>query len=179
MDFRKKAVSGSSGQKEFRMETRPLLAIFLIVLLAGSAALVGCSHASTSPVPPANCLFVANNNLNSISMFPVNTMTGEAAMGNSMSSGACTGPRYLELHPAKPLLFLSCQTSSSLVAFSVDTASGALSLAGGPVATGAGPITVAVHPNGNFVYVSNIGSNTVSAFDLGMDGSLAEIALPI
>ncbi|MBS0150602.1 MAG: beta-propeller fold lactonase family protein, partial [Nitrospira sp.] len=48
---------------------------------------------------------------------------------------------------------------------------------GGDIGSGeTAPSSVAVSPNGSFLYVSNRGSNTVSAYTIGGSGTLAPIA---
>ena len=53
--------------------------------------------------------------------------------------------------------------------------SGALTPIGQPVASGVNPNNFAVDPKGRFLFVPNTGSNTVSAYSIGSDGSLSEV----
>lgn len=163
------------------MPTRPvslhLLAPLFLVL--ASTGLVGCGSGRMSSMAPpptaASAFFVANHDVNAISIFQVAAM-GQLSLTKSVSTGACGGPRYIEQHPFQKLVFVSCQSSNTLAAFAVDQTTGNLSMIGSPVPTGTAPTLVAVHPSGNFVYVTNLTSNNISAFTVGMDGSLSEVA---
>jgi YVTN family beta-propeller protein len=46
----------------------------------------------------------------------------------------------------------------------------------GTTATGRAPTSIAIHPSGKFVYVTNSGSNEVSTYSIGSNGTLALIA---
>jgi 6-phosphogluconolactonase len=54
--------------------------------------------------------------------------------------------------------------------------SGGTAVPGSPYATGTGPNSVNVDPLDNFVYVTNEGSDNISAYSLGANGALTPIA---
>src|SRR5579859_2862025 len=70
-------------------------------------------------------------------------------------------------------------TTNLLNAFKIDGTTGALStIASSPtIATGSGPFGIAVTPNGKYVYVTNSGDSTLSAYKIGSDGGLTSIVL--
>jgi len=76
--------------------------------------------------------------------------------------------------------------TDTISAFNIDSTSGALSRIGGPPATAPNcssschlnPLRLAVHPMDQFVYVTNVGANSVSAFNVG-NGSLSAIGAPM
>jgi len=47
------------------------------------------------------------------------------------------------------------------------------------VSTGTSPVSFAAHPSGRYVYVANSGSNDVSQYTIGADGSLTPMALAL
>lgn len=155
------------------MPTRALAPVFLLLL---TIVLLGCGSTQRSISASATSVFyVVNQNLETISIFQVNT-TGQLSLSNSVSTGPCRGPRYLEPHSSQMFVFVSCQGSNAVASFAVNPMTGNLSMIGSPVPAGSSPTTVAVHPSGNFVYASNLFSNNISAFRVGLDGSLSEIA---
>jgi YVTN family beta-propeller protein len=49
----------------------------------------------------------------------------------------------------------------------IDSTTGALALTmGSPFATGVNPVSIAIHPTGQYLYVSNLGDNTISVFSI-------------
>src|SRR5215467_7334649 len=153
-----------------------LLLPFLLII----AGLTGCgSSVRVSGIingGNGSFVFVANNNTNSISIFHQDKANGQLANMGSAATGACTGPRYVDMHPTSNFLFVTCQSSNTVAAFAVMPNSGALVAIGQPVASGVNPNNLSVDPKGRFLYVPNTGSNTVSAYSIGSDGSLSEIA---
>src|SRR5436309_9175779 len=88
------------------------------VLMA--AALLGCGggggssntppQINTPQVASARFAFVANRDANTISVFNVNQTTGLLSGSATVATGACVGPRYLELS-AQHTMFVSCAES--------------------------------------------------------------------
>jgi len=57
--------------------------------------------------------------------------------------------------------------------FAIDPNSGALTaMSAATVATGTGPLTLAVDPSGQYAYVTNSGHNDISQYAVGVDGAL-------
>jgi len=85
------------------------------------------------------------------------------APGEGAGKGYGFGPRHLDVHPAKPWVFVSVERQNKLYVYARDAAGGlspaplfvkeTLSDPQTSVPQGAGPIHV--HPNGNFVYLTN------------------------
>src|SRR5690606_17515647 len=80
-------------------------------------------------------------------------------------------------HNVPKYAYVANYNGASLSQYAIDAATGALSpVAGGSVATEVEPNSVAVHPGGRFVYVTNAGSNTISQFAIGADGALSPLS---
>jgi 6-phosphogluconolactonase len=88
-----------------------------------------------------------------------------------------TGPRHAAFDKKTGRMFMTCEFSSELWSFDLDTSTGVLrfidkqsTLSG---FTGRNePATVQVHPNGKFVYMNNRGEDTIVWFSISADGHL-------
>jgi len=119
-------------------------------------------------------VYVANHDVNTISIFSVDPITGQLTDAGSVAAPG-SGPRYLEFDPTGDFLFVTFDLSNMIASFAVDSTSGALTLVPGtPVHTGAGPKNIAIDPAGKFLYLSNAGSNDVSGYTIS-NGSLKEV----
>jgi 6-phosphogluconolactonase len=127
-------------------------------------------------VATSTAMFVANSQDNTVSSYTVNadgTLTPATA-----SAPAGATPLGIAVDPAGKFLYVVNQgtfsdpTSGSISVFSI--ASGAtLTAVGSPVSTattgvsvGTGPVSVAVSPNGNYLYVANQFTGTVSGYSI-------------
>ena len=97
----------------------------------------------------------------------------------TVPTAAGAGPRHLAFAPNGAFAYLITENLSTLTAFAYDAATGRLSplqtvsnRAPGATGTSTGA-EVVVHPMGKFVYASNRGDNTISAFAIGADGKVA------
>jgi 6-phosphogluconolactonase len=70
------------------------------------------------------------------------------------------------------LLFVTAQGNTTVSAFTVDLATGALSANGNSIGTGAVPSAIAITPTTNALFVANSGSNSISGYAINSDGSL-------
>lgn len=83
------------------------------------------------------------------------------------------GPRHLAFHPTRDLAFACGEMDSTLIAFKHDPKDGSLkiintqsTLPDGKPVPGNSTAEVVVHPNGQFVYVSNRGHNSIASFSI-------------
>jgi len=81
------------------------------------------------------------------------------------------GPRHIAFHPTSRWAYLVCELSSTIITFSYNPLTGILTtiqrLPTLPVAqNGNAPAEVLVLPNGNFVYLTNRGNDSVSIFSV-------------
>jgi len=81
-------------------------------------------------------------------------------------------------------LFVADSVTNTVAAFSIGT-SGQLSAVGAPLATGTTPVSLRVHPSGQFLYTANQGSNVggtncvnggVSVFSFDSSGALTALS---
>jgi 6-phosphogluconolactonase (cycloisomerase 2 family) len=119
--------------------------------------------------PNGSFLYVSNQGSNNVSAY---TIGGTGALtpvtGSPFASG--TAPSSVAVSPNGSFLYVSNQGSNNVSAYTITGGTGVLtplaSLNGNPFAAGTSPSGVAVSPNGDFLYVSNQGSNNVSAYTI-------------
>lgn len=108
---------------------------------------------------------------------------GAYAISNGNPNGALTlassqfpnfAPTGVTVDPYGRYVY-ACLTNNTVVAFTVDQ-NGSLLSAGSPVSTGNGPSSIAMDFQGQYVYVTNNSSNTISAYKIDQGtGALTEI----
>ena len=105
---------------------------------------------------------------------------GEASVALQMDAG--DGPRHLIFHPTKNMAFVINELSGTVVSASIDTATGQLtkiSKASTLPDDFEGENSCAdihISNDGNFLYASNRGHNSIAIFSVSSDGSLKRIA---
>jgi 6-phosphogluconolactonase (cycloisomerase 2 family) len=120
--------------------------------------------------------YVTNNDVSSISVFSVDTKSGELSPTQVLATPG-GGATYGEIHPSGRFLFVTAQFANSISSFAIDPVNGTLSLVpGSTVPTGTGPFNITLDPEGHFLYVANVVSNSVSAYVVNNNGTLDEIA---
>src|SRR2546421_4320338 len=155
-----------------------------------AALLVLFSLAMHTASVHAQSTFVYTNNNDSpntvtgFSVGPGGTLTivpGSPFMTGGNGSGLYAASNTATVTIRKKILYVANTGSNNISGFSINTTTGALTLVpGSPFATkGNGSffgISLAVTPNGKFVYAGNAGSGNISAFSVGSNGALTSIA---
>lgn len=126
-------------------------------------------------------LFVSNQSANTISAFAVNTGTGmlTAVPGSPFATGA--RPTAIVVAGMGRFLFIANQAANSIGVFSI-AANGALTQVAGSPFPAASPFRLTINPAGSVLYASNFPDssasdlNTVSAFSIATNGTLAPVA---
>jgi 6-phosphogluconolactonase len=145
--------------------------------------------------PSKNFLYVPNLTSNTVSGFSIDHATGVLTpIGTALpptpactSPAVCSNPIGVGINSSGQFLFLLNQGStspaipSSISAFSVDSARGLLTpVSGSPFAFASlaapNPQFLVVSPTGGSLYVSNGASGNISAFSIGSNGVIAELA---
>ena len=118
--------------------------------------------------PSGNFLFVANQGSNDISVFSVassGVLSPVTQPSGSLTVPVGSIPTTVSMPNSGSLLYVSVPTFSSVYAFNVS--SGALAPApGSPVSVANGVSSVAASPTGNFVFVPNPSTNTISGYSV-------------
>ncbi|HEV2992671.1 MAG TPA: beta-propeller fold lactonase family protein [Candidatus Angelobacter sp.] len=154
---------------------------------SGNGALTpvpGSPFAATSPFgitvsPSGTFLYVTNTNTggglspSSLSTFKIDGATGSLTAVNSPDTTGAT-PIGIAADPNGKFLYLAEHMTESVATFSADPSTGALTRMGSTPAAPAScnvschlaPLRVSIHPNEQFMFVSNVGGNSVSVFSI-------------
>jgi len=176
------------------------ISVFSIGSSGALTQVAGSPFAAPSPfglaVNAAGTVLFANNfpdstgfDLNTVSAFqigPSGTLTKVTGspFATANSSGFASSVGLAADHSGK-FLFVGDHMAQAVVPFAVDATSGALTPAQNlpaPAASCNGvschnnPLRVAVHPNDQFVYASNVQAGTISAFSVLGSGALSPIS---
>ena len=118
-----------------------------------------------------------NNASDSVSAYTINSDGTLTAGSGTVKTG--TMPMGMAIDPAGKFLFVANQGSSSVSVFAISGAT-LKEVAGSPFTTipagstiPTGPTAVVVSPSGNFLYVANDFTGTVSAYSISSTGGLA------
>lgn len=130
-----------------------------------------------------NFLYAAYWSSNQVALYTINadgSLTVNGIVANGFSS-----PRYLCTDPEGKFLYITNignSGSAGVTACAINPNTGDLSWLNGSTAaassypTGSGPFRMAITPSGNYLYVGNNTSGTISAFAIASDGKLSAVA---
>jgi 6-phosphogluconolactonase len=112
-----------------------------------------------------------------IYLYQMNPSTGVLTRRELFANDA--NPSWLAFDPSRTHLYTANETgtyqgasSGSVSAYSIDRASGHLTLLNTVSSQGAGPAHLSVHPSGKYVLVANYAGGTVAVVSIRPDGSL-------
>jgi len=89
--------------------------------------------------------------------------------------GETSNPSFLALHPNRKFLYAVTEDKDGHVAaFSIDAASGKLTMLNQVSSHGSGPCHLALDKSGKWLFVANYNNGSVAAFPVGADGKLGE-----
>jgi 6-phosphogluconolactonase len=83
-------------------------------------------------------------------------------------------PSFLALHPSGPYLYAVNEGTAQVSAFSVDSASGKLTLLNQKPTGGNGPCHLALDSTGRMLAVANYDGGSLATFPVGLDGRLGD-----
>ena len=147
--------------KPFRFWKGKILSLSLIL----SLALVG---ASPLWAQTAGFAYAANNASNDVSAYTINATTGALTPVPGSPFAAGLNPVTVTVHPSGQFAYVANAFNGGIgdvSAYTINATTGALTpVPGSPFAAGLNPVTVRVHPSGQFAYVTNYFQNDVSAY---------------
>lgn len=132
--------------------------------------------------PIGNAVYVPCLGSNYVAQYSLNVQTGQlTALTPPTLSVLTGGPRHLAFHTTKPWAYILKELNSTIQAVSLEEGTQQLKLLGPALSTRPVPTPggnnsgaeVYVHPNGNYVYTSNRGDNTLALFTVNADGTLS------
>ena len=143
------------------------------------------SHAHFAQATPnGRYVYAVDLGADKVMNYQVDVKTGKLTPNPSQpffTAKPGTGPRHFVIHSSGKWLFLLNELSATLSVCSIDK-NGVITEVGS-YATVPADFTAAntsaaihMHPNNNFVYVSNRGHNSVSAFKILADGKLEKVS---
>jgi 6-phosphogluconolactonase (cycloisomerase 2 family) len=115
-----------------------------------------------------------------VSAFAVDGTTGALVEITGSPFATVSAPWGMAVDPSGKFLYASSSGGASnvgIAAYTIDSTTGALApIAGSPYASGYGNYSIAITPNGQFVYVTNHADNTISGYALnGSTGVLTPL----
>ena len=123
---------------------------------------------------------VANENSN-ILTYLINP-DGTFDTGTATTATAGTFPTSIAVNPSGQFAYVANTSDGTISAYTINSSGGELNSTCGisPLcpSTGKYPTAVTVDPSGQFVYLANMGDNTISAYSIGSTGALTAIGNP-
>src|SRR6185436_6877445 len=111
-------------------------------------------------VPPGGNVAYVLSSIGKLSVYAIDPASGSLNLLTETSlSETPVGGQRLGVHPGGTYAYVASSSNggrtSEVRTFKFDPATRTLSQVGAPVPSGSDPVSVAVHPSGNFVYVGN------------------------
>ena len=155
----------------------------LLVIFIGSLyVLTGCggggggdgSSPPNTVTPSARFAYVANSANSTVSMYAVDSTTGQYHYTGYVNTG--TTPLSVTVDPTGQFAYVANSGDGTVSVYSINQNTGRLTAVGTAVAAGTLPLSVTVDPTGQFAYVANYSSNNISAYTIDqVSGALTEI----
>jgi 6-phosphogluconolactonase len=125
--------------------------------------------------------FAAAGSVAGLAAFTINTGTGALTPTSTPTYATGRNPFGVGIDPTGRFLYVANNTgdgAGSVSAFTIAGNGNLTAIAGSPFTTGVGngPAGVAADPSGNFLYVTNDASNTVSGFRIAQSGTLGSLS---
>ena len=110
-------------------------------------------------------------------VFTFNTSTAAAASSQRLTTGSTsTSDNALAINSTSSTVYIARSgTTTGLAAYTIGSAGALTAVSGSPFATGITPYAVAIDSTGNYVYVANRGSGTISGFSIGSGSILTAL----
>jgi 6-phosphogluconolactonase len=142
------------------------------------------SHPHSAVVSPdGHFLYIPDLGTDIINVFKINEAQGTMDFQKEVFVTAGAGPRHLTFHPTKPLAYVVNELDDSVTAFKWNAADGNLteiqSLSTLPSGVnGDNNLCADIHitPNGQFLYASNRGHDSLAGYAIQADGTLKYIS---
>jgi DNA-binding beta-propeller fold protein YncE len=125
--------------------------------IPGSPFPTGLNPYSVTVDPTGQFAYVANANSNNVSAYTINGTTGALTPVAGSPFPAGSFPFSVTVDPMSQFAYvanctsINCSANSNVSAYTINGTTGALTpVAGSPFPAGSGPISVTVHPTGQF-----------------------------
>ena len=144
---------------------------------------VGSDPTGMAVFLPGDFLYVADFSGSEVTLLDINHSNGNLSTPVSNSvvvpinppniffTG--TGPIAVGISPTAPFLYTANQTSGDVTGFTLDPGTGGLTQIGTfPIAPVSHPGSMAISPQGNFLFVANPAESSIAVFAIGSNGAL-------
>jgi 6-phosphogluconolactonase len=121
-------------------------------------------------------LYVANSGSNTISVFSIGTSDGKLTpVAAAFPTGS--NPLNMKLSPSGDVLYVTTLGNpGNIEAFSNPSSGNPTPVNGSPFTAGTNPYGLVIDPGGTHLYTANFSDNSISAYTIAADGSLALIS---
>jgi 6-phosphogluconolactonase len=129
--------------------------------------------------PSASYLYAANGGDGTVSVFTIDTRTGNIhpIAGSPFSAGASSGTYDMAVSPDRNFLFVSNEATSDIHVFSIEQQTGALTeISGSPFSVGANITSLYVTANSQFLLAAANSINAVEVFGIAASGTIAQVS---
>ena len=134
-----------------------------------------------TPTPVANAFLYATNFTDgTVSAFARNTNTGTLSFISKRTAGSSQGPVGIAVKPQNDVVYVANASDGRLYPFQIVQSGGGTPgdlTALTSISSGVTPQMVAIDTTGQFVYVTNSGSRTISEFSINSDGTLTSLGV--
>jgi DNA-binding beta-propeller fold protein YncE len=156
----------------------------MLAPVPGSPFAAGSAPLGIAVDPMGNFVFVANQNSSTISCFSINSMSGALTPVPGSPFAGVSNPFGVTVSPTGAFLFVSSfnagsGTGNTVSTFTINSSTGALTLAGSGVATASpagitAPIGLAT--DGKFLFVGDHMAESVVSFSIAGSGALTPVS---
>ena len=141
-------------------------------------------HAHSSIFTPDNRFaIIADLGIDQLVIYEFESSTGKLLLRSSVNTTPGAGPRHLAFHPNGKWMYAANELNCTITKYDYDAANGTLierhSLSTLPVDSPENIVAdIHVSANGERVYISNRGHNSIAVYDIGPDGNLTLVKIP-
>jgi len=127
--------------------------------------------------PAGNYLYVANTLSDNISVFSIESKTGQLTQIPSSPFTVGSPPLNMQVTPSGNYLYVTTSSGTDGFIYGFSVNAGALTLVGPAISSyGINPNGLAIDPNSSYLYAANTSSNTISIFAIGSTGGLSQVS---
>jgi 6-phosphogluconolactonase len=125
--------------------------------------------------PSGNYLYVMNAGSNNITVFSIDTKTGVLTeiAGSPFQIGLA--PLNMTITPSGKFMFVTASNAPLGLIAGFSVTAGKLQLANLTSSAGLNPFGIAINPAGNYLYIGNTSSNSISVFSISSAGALTQV----
>jgi 6-phosphogluconolactonase (cycloisomerase 2 family) len=125
--------------------------------------------------PGGAYLYVANVLSNSISVYTIDSGSGALTPITGSPFAVNLSPKSMQIAPSGKFLYLSAPSTQTGFVAVFSLSAGVPTLVGLTPTADNDPSSIAITPNGSYLYTANATANSVSVYSIGSDGTLTQV----